>query len=212
MNSHYLNFTKTFDNVKLSQASSALSAGKIGIFPTDTVYGIGCNAFLENSILKLFEFKNRTFDKPICVLISDLKMLDELAVNITDIEYKLIKAFWPGPLTIIFNKNPKVSKTLTSNLDTIGIRMPDHKITQKLIEYAKVPIATTSANISDMPAAINFSDISKHFDGKVDFIIDNGPSQIGIASTIVKIENNSLHILRKGSISEDMIKKVLERS
>lgn len=212
MESQYIDFSKSIDDIKLKQLANALSSGEIGIFPTDTVYGIGCNVFSENSISQLFELKHRVSTKPITVLISNLKMLDELAIDITDSEYKLIEAFWPGPLTIVFRKNPKVSNKLTSNLDTIGIRMPNHKIAQNLIEYSGVPIATTSANISDMPAATSFSDISKHFDGKVNFMIDNGPSPIGIASTVVKFENNSLHILRTGSISEDMIKNVLERS
>lgn len=212
MEAQYINFTESVDDSKLKQIATSLSFGGIGIFPTDTVYGIGCNAFSEKSISELFKLKHRVPNKPINVLISNLKMLDKLAINITDLEYKLIEAFWPGPLTIIFRKNPKISTTLTANSDTIGIRMPDHQIAQKLIEYAQTPIATTSANLSDMPAATNFSDISKYFDDKVNFMIDNGPSPIGVASTIVKIENNSLHILRTGSISEEMIKKVLERS
>lgn len=212
MESQYVDFTNTIDDCKLKQLAYALSTDKIGIFPTDTVYGLGCNAFSEKSITKLFNLKHRDSKKPITVLISNLKMLDELAIDISEMESKLIKAFWPGPLTIIFRKNPKISKLLTSNLDTIGIRMPDHEVALKLIQHSGTPIATTSANISDMPAATRFSDFSKDFNGKVDFIIDNGPSPIGSASTIIKIENNSLHILRKGSISEDMIKTVLERS
>ena len=212
MDSQYIDFTTSINEDKIKQLANDLASGDIGIFPTDTVYGIGCNVFSEKSISKLFKLKNRISSKPITVLISNLQMLDELAIDITDIEYKLIEAFWPGPLTIIFHKNPKVSEVLTSNLNTIGIRMPNHIVTQKLIEYSKNPIATSSANISDMPAATNLSDISEYFNGNVDFMIDNGPSPIGVASTIVKVENNSLHILRQGSISEDMINKVLERS
>jgi len=169
MESQYIDFTQSIDDIKLKQVATSLSSGDIGVFPTDTVYGIGCNALLEKSIAKLFELKHRDSTKPICVLISNLKMLDELAINITDIEYRLIEAFWPGPLTIIFRKNPKLSGILTSNLDTIGIRMPDDEIAQKLIEYSNVPIATTSANISDNPAATNFSDISNYFNDKVGF-------------------------------------------
>lgn len=212
MNSQYIDFRRSIDDTKLEILASDLASGKIGIFPTDTVYGIGCNAFMEDSIMQLFQLKHRTPSKPINVLISDLKMLENLTVNITELEYKLMESFWPGPLTIILPKNSKVSNHLTSNFDTIGIRMPNHPIALKLIQAADTPIATTSANISDMPSGINISDIFEDFHHKVSFMIDDGPSPIGIASTIVKIENNSLHVLRKGVISEDEIKKVLERS
>ena len=137
-------------------------------------------------------------------------MLDSLAIDINEVEHKLMKAFWPGPLTIILHKHPNVSNHLTAHFDTIGIRMPNHPIALQLMQYANTPLATTSANLSDMPAGTNFSDIWKFFQNKVSFLIDDGPSPIGVASTIVKIENHALHILRKGSISEDAIKKVLE--
>lgn len=212
MKSQYLDFCQSLDERQLKEASKQLALGKIGVFPTDTVYGIGCDAFHQDAILQLFKLKHRTPSKPISVLISDIKMLEKLTIDVTEAESKLMKSFWPGPLTIIFRKNPSISNHLTANLDTIGIRMPNHKIALKLIEYANTPIATTSANLSDKPDGTCLSAIASYFKDKVSFLIDDGPSPIGVASTIVKMENNIPHILREGSISEDSIRKVLERS
>jgi len=212
MKSTYLDFTKQIDYDKLQKASQSLLDGNLVVFPTDTVYGIGANPFLESSISNLFHAKNRPLNKPVNVLISNYKMLDSLALNISENEYKLMKAFWPGPLTIILNKSNNVSDTLTSGLNTIGVRMPNNKIALNLIETAGIPIATSSANMSSSEASNNISDIFDYFEDTTSFLIDGGKTDIGIASTIVQFENNQINILRHGSISEFDIKKVLERS
>ena len=197
MESTYLDITNSIDYDKLHEASQSLADGNLVVFPTDTVYGIGCNPFSENAIQKLFHAKNRPLTKPINVLISNLDMLNDLAVNISDAEYKLMKAFWPGPLTIILNKNSKISSNLTAGLDTIGVRIPDNQIALELIEDAGIPIATSSANISDYYAPTQIDEVPNNFENATSFIIDGGPSSIGTASTIVKIENNIPYILRK---------------
>ena len=212
MNCEYLDFTKQIDYDKLHDASQSLINGNLVIFPTDTVYGIGCNPFIDNSITKLFNSKNRPITKPINVLISNMDMLKCLTDNITDAEYKLMKEFWPGPLTIILKKNQSISDKLTSGLDTIGVRMPGNKIALDLIETANIPIATSSANISNYFAPTYLSEIPENFKDKASFIIDGGPSNLSIASTIVKIENNKVNILRQGTITEAEIKNVLERN
>ena len=212
MNCEYLDFTKQIDYDKLHEASQSLVDGNLVIFPTDTVYGIGCNPFIDSSISKLFNAKNRPFTKPINVLISNLDMLKNLVVNITEIEYKLMEAFWPGPLTLILKKNANISDKLTSGLDTIGVRMPNNKIALDLIESSSIPIATSSANISDYCAPTHISEISESFKDKTSFIINGGSSDLSIASTIVKIENCNINILRKGTITEAEIKNVIERN
>ena len=210
MKSEYLDFTNHIDYDKLHEASHSLVNGNLVVFPTDTVYGVGCNPFIDESISKLFHAKNRDFNKPINVLISDLKMLELLAVNISNAEYKLMEAFWPGPLTIILKKNSNISNKLTSGLDTIGVRMPENKIALTLIEEANIPIATSSANLSSTGSATNLNEISHFFEDTTSFLIDGGPSPIGIASTIVRMDNNNVNILREGVISKFDIKKVLE--
>lgn len=136
-------------------------------------------------------------------------MVEKIAKNITEVEYKLMERFFPGPLTIILEKRDIVPDILTSNTNTIGIRMPSGEIAKKLIEFAGVPIATSSSNISGRPSGTNITDIKKDFEGKVDCFIDNGESELGIPSTVIRIIDNIPHILRQGAISEEEIRKVI---
>lgn len=209
MKTEYFNFKKSTNSNILKDLGKNLQNGGIGIFPTDTVYGIGCNSFNENSIRKLFEIKHRNFSKPISVLISNQEMLNRLVEYISPEEQKLIDNFWPGALTIVFNKRNNISNLLTSNLNTIGIRMPNDKITLDLLNYSNVPLATTSANISGENSGTNIYDFYNKFNNKVDFIIDTGDSHIGKASTIVHLINGSPKILREGCISKEQIENVL---
>lgn len=209
MKTTFFDFKNDTNNNILKDLGKKLQNGGIGIFPTDTVYGIGCNAFDEISIQKLFEIKHRNFFKPISVLISNQEMLNSLVEYISPEEQKLIDNFWPGALTIIFRKRNNISNLLTSNLNTIGIRMPNNKITLDLLNYSNIPLATTSANISGENSGTNIYDFYNKFNNKVDFIIDNGDSHIGQASTIVQLINGSPKILREGCISEKQIINVL---
>lgn len=140
-------------------------------------------------------------------------MVKNLIKNINPLEQKLMDIFWPGDLTIIFNKSKMVPDLLTSNLDTVGIRMPNSKICLNLIDKLENPIATSSANIADEAPAIAIDDkLVADFTNKVSFIIDGGPIPLGIPSTIVRVENNEIKILREGSISLEKINKlILER-
>lgn len=211
MNTEYFNFKNNYDTQILNKLAINIKNGAVGIFPTDTVYGIGCNAFNENAINTLFKLKNRDYSKPISVLISDLKFLNDLLESISNEEKKLIKEFWPGALTIIFKKKNTVSNLLTANLDTIGIRMPNDELCLELLKYSNIPIATTSANVSGMSAGTSVSEFYNTFNNKVDFIIDNGNSNIGNASTIVQVIDGIPHILREGSITKEQIEAALRK-
>lgn len=138
-------------------------------------------------------------------------MVKKLVKDINPIEQKLMDIFWPGDLTIIFNKSKIVPDLLTSNLDTVGIRMPNNKICLDLISALGNPIATSSANMSDEKPAINIdSKLINNFNNIISFIIDSEPILQGIPSTIVRVENNEVKILRQGSISLNQIMEVLE--
>ena len=208
----YLDFKNKTDYTKLKEPAKIIKEGGIVIFPTETVYGIGTNGLNEKAVQQLYEVKQRPLNKPISLLVNSIDMIEEIAKDITDIEYELIKEFFPGPLTIILKKNNIVPNILTANQDTVGIRMPANKIALKLIEYAGVPIATPSANISGRPSGTNIKDIMEDFDGKVDYFVDGGPSKIGRASTIVKVEKGIPKILRKGAISEEQIRQLLMKN
>lgn len=203
----YLKIENDNDYSKLQIPAEIITKGGIVVFPTETVYGIGVNGFDKHAIKKLYDIKKRPLDKPISLLVNSFEMIEKIAKDITKLEYALMKKFFPGPFTIILKKKSIVPDILTANGDTVGIRMPSGKIAQKLIEFANVPLATPSANISGQPAGTDFEYIQKSFGDKVDFYIDNenNNNQIGIASTIVKVVDEQPHILRVGSISEDEI-------
>lgn len=205
----YIDFKNNTDYSKLIEPANIIKNGGIAIFPTETVYGIGANGLDKNAVKRLYNAKQRPLNKPISLLVSNIDMIETVAKDITDLEYAIIKNFFPGPLTIILKKKEIVPDILTAGSDTIGIRMPANDISLKLIDYAGIPIATPSANISGRPSGTNLKDIMKDFDGKVDCFIDDGPSKIGLASTIVKVIDNVPHILRQGSISIDEINSVI---
>ena len=121
----------------------------------------------------------------------------------------VIKAFMPGPITIILNKSEVVPSIVTAGKDTIGVRMPQNEIARSLVELAGVPIATPSANLSGKPSGTEYCEIIKDFKNKIDYFIDSGKSKIGLASTIVRIEDNNVHILREGPISKEDIEEVI---
>lgn len=207
----YIDFRNNLDLEKLKEPSKIIKDGGIVIFPTETVYGIGTNGFNEKSIKKIYELKKRDFSKPISLLVSNMEMVKMVAKDISDLEYALMERFFPGPFTIILKKRKVVPDILTANGDTVGVRMPSGEIAKKLIEYAGVPIATPSANISGKPSGTNINDIVKDFEGKVNCIIDSGESKLGIASTIVKVVNGVPNILREGSITKEEIQKVSDK-
>jgi len=205
----YLNINNSKDYQKLRYSAEIIKNGGIVVFPTETVYGIGTNGLDKEAVERLYKIKERPLNKPISLLVSDYEMIEKVVKDINELEYKIMKKFFPGPLTIILNKKDIVPDILTSGGSTVGIRMPEEEITRKLIEYAGVPIAAPSANISGKPSGIDLQEIVKEFGDKVDYYIDGGKSKIGIGSTIVKVENNTIKILREGSISKKELENLI---
>lgn len=207
---NYLDLKTDIDYAKLKIPAQIIKQGGVVVFPTETVYGIGANALNEEAVKNLYRIKQRPLNKPISLLISDMSMINKIAQDITDLEYKLMERFFPGPFTIILKKKEIVPNIVTANSNTVGVRMPSEEITRRLIEYANVPIAAPSANISDKPSGTNLETIIKDFEGKVDYFIDSGESKLGIASTIVKVTNGVPHILRQGTITKEQIQEVCQ--
>lgn len=208
MTSKYINFKNNIDYNELKNIANEIKNNKVVIFPTETVYGIGANGLAAEAIKKLFIAKKRPENKPINLLISNIDMIENVAKDLTPLDYALIKEFFPGPLTLILKKKDNVPNILTANGDTVGVRMPANEIALKLIEYANIPIATSSSNISGNETGINIDNIFDDFNGRVDYIIDDGPSKLGVASTIVKVVDNKPIILREGSITKEQIETV----
>ena len=206
---NYLDFKEKIDYTKLKEVARTIKQGGVVVFPTETVYGIGANGLSENAVKRIYEVKQRPLNKPISLLVNGTDMINEIAQDITDLEKALIREFFPGPLTIILKKKDTVPNIVTANSNMVGVRMPSNEIALKLIEYAGVPIATPSANISGKPSGTNMEDIMKDFEGKVDYFVDDGPSKIGISSTIVQVIDGVPHILRQGKITEEQIMNIV---
>lgn len=194
-----LDWKKEIKKEELDEVIQLLENDGVIIFPTDTVYGIGCNCYSEKAIKRIFEIKNRSFDKPINVLTDSVDKIKSIS-NINQKEEKLVEKYMPGALTIIVDKKEEVPDILTSNLKTVGVRIPNDKIALEILKAFPYPLATTSANESGEEAGIELEDFKDLFDGKVDAIIDGGKTKIQVASTIVRVEKDSLKILREGSI------------
>ncbi len=186
------------ENLKIIR--KILDEDGIIIFPTDTVYGIGCNCFSENAIKKLFDFKERDYSKPINVLTDSVEKIKLVAKSLNEIEDRLIKKYLPGDMTIILEKKDNVPSILTANLETIGVRIPNHEIALKILKESPYPLATTSVNLSGESPGLEISDFLEEFKDKVDIIVDGGKSKIGIASTIVKVEDYQIKVLRQGKL------------
>ena len=203
-----IDFKENINEKELLNIKESFENGKLVIFPTETVYGIGANALNEKAVDDIFIAKGRANDNPLIVHIANFDMLNSLVHEPNDIEKKLIDAFMPGPFTIILKKKDIIPNNVTCNLDTVGIRFPENEIARKIIETTNLPIAAPSANISSKPSGTKIEDIKDEFDGKVDIIVDGGECKIGVESTVVKVIDNIPTILRPGKITPEDIYEV----
>lgn len=186
-----------------------LKNGGLVAFPTETVYGLGANALCENASKKIYYAKGRPSDNPLIVHVSKDYDLYKLVKDIPEKAKLLINAFWPGPLTIIFNKNNCISNTITGGLSTIAIRIPSHPIAYQLIEQSGLPIVAPSANLSGRPSPTQAQHVIDDLNGKIDMIIDGGNVKIGLESTVIDITSAEPIILRPGFITKEMIEQII---
>lgn len=183
--------------------------GNLVIFPTETVYGLGANALDPKASKNIYQAKGRPSDNPLIVHISNKDDVYRYVRFVNSEAELLMDTFWPGPLTLIFEKNELIPKETTGGLNTVAIRLPSNPIARTLIEIAGLPIAAPSANISGKPSSTQFKHVYEDFNGKVDIIIDGGPSEIGLESTVVDMTSNIPTILRPGYITKKMIENTL---
>lgn len=191
---------------KIKEAAEIIKNGGTVAFPTETVYGLGANALADKAIEKIFLAKGRPQDNPLIIHISSIDQLNNLVESIPDRAYPLMDRFWPGPLTLIFNRTKIVPDRITGGLSTVAIRMPSHNIALELIKYSELPIAAPSANTSGKPSPTNSSHVIHDLLGKVDMIIDGGSTGIGLESTVLDISGEIPIILRPGGVTiEDLL-------
>lgn len=197
------------EDEKIKEAAKIINKGGLVLFPTETVYGIGADGLNEEAVKKIFKAKGRAQDNPLILHIDNMDMLDKIAEDITYLEYKLMDAFWPGPFTIVLKRKDCVPNTVTAGLDTVAVRMPKNIIANRLIHYSNTPIAAPSANISGKPSGTCIEDIYDELKDKMDYIIDGGKCEIGIESTVVKVEEDTVRILRPGKITKEDIEQIV---
>ena len=197
-----------FKGEELEEARHILKDGGLVAFPTETVYGLGGDALNPLAASKIYGAKGRPSDNPLIVHIACIDSLYDIA-EVTEDGLKLAKAFWPGPLTLVFKKKEIVPPQTTGGLDTVAVRMPCHAVARELIKRSGIYIAAPSANLSGRPSPTQAKHVIEDLDGRIDIIIDGGSPDIGIESTIVDVSGSKAVILRPGYITKDMLKDVL---
>lgn len=203
----YLDLKTDYNKLKLQEAADCIKNGKLVLFPTETVYGIGANGLDSVAVKSIFIAKGRAQDNPLILHVSSVDMINKIAEPLTPLEEKLINTFFPGPLTIILKRKNIVPDIVSAGLDTVGIRMPSNNVARDLIELSNTPIAAPSANISGRPSGTNIQDIFEELNEKVDYILDGGDTKIGLESTVIRVIDNKIHILRPGKITYEDLKK-----
>lgn len=192
----------------ITEASEILKRGGLVAFPTETVYGLGGDALNPDAARKIYAAKGRPSDNPLIVHIADERQLDVLTDQVSETAKKLMKAFWPGPLTMIFNKLPGVPDGTTGGLQTVAVRMPDDPITLALIRESGLCIAGPSANLSGGPSPTSWSHVHKDLDGRIDGILQSGESRVGIESTVLDLTGEIPTVLRPGWVTPEQITEV----
>lgn len=186
----------------IAEAVSALRRGEVIIFPTETLYGLGADAFDPGAVEKIFDLKGRDPLNPIPVLAADRSMLNSLVAEIPPLAEKLFAHFWPGPLTIVLPARKGIPRPLINAAGGVGVRISSHPISARLVEKLGRPLTATSANPSGQPAARSVTAAKSYFTGKIDIFIDGGELKSKTGSTVVEVAANSLAIVREGEIGK----------
>jgi len=196
------------DLEKLNQAAKALREGALVAFPTETVYGLGGDARRADVSRRIYEAKGRPSDNPLIVHIASMEELTPLVKTVPESCKKLAEAYWPGPMTLVMEKSDRIPKETTGGLDTVAVRMPVHPVANALIRLAGVPVAAPSANRSGRPSTTTAQHCIEDLDGRVDVIVDGGPCDIGVESTIVDLTEKEPVLLRPGAVTMEMLTAV----
>lgn len=205
----YIKDTEHVRDEELLEAAEIIRRGGLVAFPTETVYGLGGNALDEDAAKKIYAAKGRPSDNPLIAHVSCPEEVEPLVEYMPEAGKKLMEAFWPGPLTMIFPKSSQVPYGTTGGLETVAVRMPSDLVANRLIALAGVPIAAPSANTSGRPSPTTADHVWQDMNGRIDMIIDGGPVGIGVESTIVDVSGQVPVVLRPGAITMEMLRETL---
>ena len=204
-----INDREQIEDSQLEEAARILRNGGLVAFPTETVYGLGANALDEEAARKIYEAKGRPSDNPLIAHVARKEDVEQLVSHIPEAGQKLMDAYWPGPLTLVFPKSGIVPYGTTGGLETVAIRMPSDTIANRLIALAGVPIAAPSANTSGRPSPTTAEHVYQDMNGKIEMIVDGGPVGIGLESTIVDVSGDVPSMLRPGAVTIEMLRETL---
>ena len=198
----------TPDDVEL--AGTLLRVGDLVAIPTETVYGLGANGLAADAMDRIYAAKGRPSDNPLILHVCDQSMVHRLVRHITPLEQTLMDTFWPGPLTITFEKSALVPERATGGLSRVALRCPDHDVCREMIRIAGVPIAAPSANRSGRPSPTTADAVLHDMKGRIHAVVDAGPCEIGVESTVVQVEDDTVIILRPGGVTKEMLEMVAD--
>ena len=198
----------TPDDVEL--AGTLLRVGDLVAIPTETVYGLGANGLAADAMDRIYAAKGRPSDNPLILHVCDQSMVHRLVRHITPLEQILMDTFWPGPLTITFEKSALVPERATGGLSRVALRCPDHEVCREMIRIAGVPIAAPSANRSGRPSPTTAEAVLHDMKGRIHAVVDAGPCEIGLESTVVQVEDDTVIILRPGGVTKEMLEMVAD--
>ena len=196
-------------DAQIAHAAELIRAGRLVAFPTETVYGLGANAFDPAAVERIYEAKGRPHSSPIICHVSDLAMLQQLVADWPHASQNLAEKFWPGPLTLVLPKTSAVPDLVTAGLPTVGVRMPAHAIALQLLKVAQVPITAPSANRFTQVSPTTAEHVRQSLGDRVDYIVDGGPCPVGIESTVLTLVGPTPVLLRPGGISRQQIEAVI---
>ncbi|MEM2865847.1 MAG: L-threonylcarbamoyladenylate synthase [Candidatus Hadarchaeales archaeon] len=197
------------DPEKIEVAAKKLREGGLVAFPTETVYGLGADALNPKAVLSLFEAKKRPLDNPPIVHVGNPEELHRLAVEVPPQAERLVERFWPGPLTLVLKRSPSVPSVTTCGLETIALRMPNHAVALALIRRSGTPVAAPSANLAGRPSPTRAEHVLQDLEGRIDLILDAGPTAVGVESTVLDLTVTPPQILRPGGTPREALEEVL---
>ena len=209
METKVLHINDEKDEAQIQEAARLLREGELVIFPTETVYGLGGNGLDEGAVDKIFRAKGRPKDNPLILHVADPEQVLDLVKVIPPKGKDCMDVFWPGPLTLIFERSKKVSDSVTAGADTVAIRMPSHPIAHAILKAAAVPVAAPSANTSGRPSPTRLAHVLEDMDGKVPLIVDSGDANVGIESTVLDVTVDPPMIYRPGGVTKEDLEAIL---
>ncbi len=196
------------DPAMIEAAAACLRAGGLVAFPTETVYGLGVDALDSEAVRRLFAAKGRPATDPLIVHVPSVEQLEQVARLVPALAWRLARAFWPGPLTLVLSRQPGVPLEVTAGKDTVAVRAPSHPVAQALLAAAGMPIAAPSANRFSRPSPTTAQHVLDDLDGLIDGVLDAGPTPIGLESTIVDVTRTPPVILRPGGLALEAIRQL----